>query len=254
MSAAKPEYLYGLHAVAAVLSHRPQQVLELNVKSLKNSPPISRIVAQANDHDIPVKEVSGNILQRLTGDGVHQGVAVLAEPRADLDDSDLEQLLLTKENNLFLVLDSVEDPRNLGACLRVADGAGVSAVIIARSRGARITPLVAKVASGAAESVPCFRVANLARTLKFMGGAGVQIVGAAGDSATSIYDLVVTRNLALVIGHEGSGLRRLTRAGCDVLARIPMRGTVDSLNLSVAAGVMLYEIQQKRHQMNGGDC
>lgn len=212
------------------------------------------MIAQANDHDIPVKEVSGSLLQRLTGDGVHQGVAVLAEARADLDDNDLEQLLLTKDDSLFLVLDSVEDPRNLGACLRVADGAGVSGVIIARSRGARITPLVAKVASGAAESVPCFRVANLARTLKFMGGAGVQIVGAAGDSATSIYDLVVSRNLALVIGQEGSGLRRLTRTCCDVLARIPMRGTVDSLNLSVAAGVMLYEIQQKRNQMDGGDC
>jgi len=254
LKALKPEFLYGLHAVAAVLKFRPHQVRELNVRSGQLSPAVSALVVSAEEAGVAVKKVSTGQLQRVTNDGVHQGVVALAEPRVELDDKDLERLLVQSSDNFFLVLDSVEDPRNLGACLRVADGAGVDAVIIARSRGARITPLVAKVASGAAESVPCYRVANLARTLKFLGAAGVQIVGAAGGSATTIYDLSVAANVALVIGHEGSGLRRLTRDHCDVLARIPMRGTVDSLNLSVAAGVMLYEMQQKRDQLGLRDC
>ncbi|RLA13932.1 MAG: 23S rRNA (guanosine(2251)-2'-O)-methyltransferase RlmB [Gammaproteobacteria bacterium] len=246
MNTIKPEFLYGLHAVAAVLRFRPQQVRELNVKSGQLSPAVTALVKLAEEHRIVVKQISAGQLQRLTNDGVHQGVVALTEPRRDLDDKDLEVLLFESSDNFFLVLDSIDDPRNLGACLRVADGAGVDGVIMARSRGARITPLVAKVSSGAAESVPCYRVANLARTLKFMGAAGVQIVGAAGGSAATIFDLSVSSNVALVIGHEGSGLRRLTRDHCDLLASIPMLGTVDSLNLSVAAGVMLYEIQQKR--------
>lgn len=243
---AKPEYLYGLHAVASVFKYRPNHVLDLQVKAGKSSPAVAAIVARAREHGVAVTETSSGQLRRLTNDGVHQGVVVRAERRRDLDEKALEQRLADHERNFLLVLDGVDDPRNLGACLRVADGAGVDGVIMARSRGASVTPLVAKVASGAAESVPCYRVANLARTLRFIGEAGVQIIGAADESATSVYDIEVDSNTALVIGGEGAGLRQLTRKHCDLMAKIPMHGTVESLNLAVAAGIMLYQIQIKR--------
>ncbi len=250
----KPEYIYGLHAAAAVLAGRPAQVLELCIKPGKQSSAVAQLVILAEQRSIEVKEVSSSQLRRITHDGVHQGVAVLALLRNDLDDKALEQRLIHSDDNLFLILDEIDDPRNLGACLRVADGAGATGVVVARSRGARITPLAAKVASGAAEFVPCYRVANLARALRLMSAAGVQIIGAAGNSDTTIYDLDAASNIALVIGHEGSGLRRLTRDHCDQLVSIPMNGTVDSLNLSVAAGVMLYEIRRKRGLSAQDDC
>ncbi len=151
---AKPEYLYGLHAVASVFKFRPDHVLDLQVKAGKSSPAVAAIVAKAREHGVAVTETSSGQLRRLTNDGVHQGVVVRAERRRDLDEKALEQRLADHERNFLLVLDGVDDPRNLGACLRVADGAGVDGVIMARSRGASVTPLVAKVASGAAESVP----------------------------------------------------------------------------------------------------
>lgn len=250
----KPEYLYGIHAVTAVLEYRPQQVMELNVRHGERSTGVSSLVEKARQQGISISEVSPSQLKRFSTDGVHQGVAALVEPRPDLADSDLETFLLDDRSKFFLVLDTVDDPRNLGACLRVADGAGVDAVVIARSRGANITPLVAKVACGAAESVACYRVANLARALGLMAAAGVQIVGASGGEQQSVYDIDVAVDTALVVGHEGSGLRRLTRNHCDQLASLPMRGAVDSLNVSVAAGVMLYEIQRKREQLPASDC
>ncbi|MBL4622835.1 MAG: 23S rRNA (guanosine(2251)-2'-O)-methyltransferase RlmB [Immundisolibacteraceae bacterium] len=250
----KTEFLYGLHPLQALLEYRPEQVKELAVRKGKRSSAQEALVAQARTAGIKVAEVSADQLNRNTGNGVHQGVMAEAEQRPDLGDTELEQVLANSSELLFLILDSVEDPRNLGACLRVADGAGVDGVIIARSRGARLTPLVAKVASGAAESVPCYRVANLARTLKFMADVGVQLVGAADEGADSLYDLKPEQITALVIGHEGSGLRHLTRQHCSELVAIPMLGTVESLNLSVAAGVMLYEIQRKRLKLNVNNC
>ena len=250
----KTEFLYGLHPLEAVLKKRPEQVKELSVRKGKRSAQQEALVALARTAAIKVSEVTADQLNRQTGNGVHQGVMAEVEQRPDLGDGELEQVLASSTQLLFLILDSVEDPRNLGACLRVADGAGVDGVIIARSRGARLTPLVAKVASGAAESVPCYRVANLARTLKFMGDVGVQLVGAADEEADSLYDLEPEQMTALVIGHEGSGLRHLTRQHCSELAAIPMLGTVESLNLSVAAGVMLYEIQRKRLKLAVNNC
>ena len=250
----KTEFLYGLHSVEALIKHRAHQVKALSVRSGKRSGAQEALVGQAREADVAVVEVSADVLNRRSGNGVHQGVMAEAQQRPELGDPELENVLANSSTLLFLVLDSVEDPRNLGACLRVADGAGVDGVIIARSRGARLTPLVAKVASGAAESVPCYRVANLARTLKFMSDVGVHLVGAADGEAESLYELEPEPMSALVIGHEGSGLRQLTRQHCHQLASIPMMGTVESLNLSVAAGVMLYEIQRKRSKVAVNDC
>ena len=250
----KTEFIYGLHSVAALIKHRPEQVKELSVRSGKRSAAQESLASLARDAGVQVIDVSSDLLNRRSGNGVHQGVFAEALQRPEFGDSELEQVLANSTELLFLVLDSVEDPRNLGACLRVADGAGVDGVIIARSRGARLTPLVAKVASGAAESVPCYRVANLARTLKFMSDVGVQLVGAADEEAESLYDVETEKLTALVVGHEGSGLRQLTRQHCQQLASIPMLGTVESLNLSVAAGVMLYEIQRKRTKMGVNNC
>ena len=150
------------------------------------------------------------------------------------------------ENPLILVVDSIEDPRNFGACLRTADGAGVNLVVSGRSRGVDMTPVVSKVASGAAETLPMARVANLARFLKALRDAGVWIVGTDGTADTLVYDANLTGALALVMGGEGKGMRRLTREHCDVLVRLPMQGSVSSLNVSVAAGVCLYEAVRQR--------
>ena len=149
---------------------------------------------------------------------------------------------------LFLVLDHVQDPHNLGACLRTADAAGVRGVIITKDQAAGLSPVVAKVASGAAEAVPLYRVTNLARTLQWLKEAGLWIVGAAGEAPRSVFETDLNLPMALVMGAEGKGMRRLTRESCDLLVKIPMAGTVESLNVSVATGVLLFEAVRQRSQ------
>ncbi len=240
---------YGIHAVEALFQRRRADVRELMVLEGSRVTAVNELKQRAHRHAIKVTEVSAAKLKRVSGDGVHQGVVAMGLPRPEFSERSLEQMLAADKEWFFLVLDGVDDPRNLGASLRVADGAGVDGVIIGRNRGARITPLVAKVASGAAETVPCIRVANLARTLRFLREAGVFILGADGSAEVTIYDSTAGRSLALVIGSEGKGLRRLTREQCDQLVSIPMHGSVSSLNLSVASAVMLYELRRQRDQL-----
>ena len=204
------------------------------------------LVKLAGSHAVRIITVDAQRLDGLTGNARHQGVAarvLAAKPRHDLDDV-VENI---SGPALLLVLDGVQDPHNLGACLRVADAFGVHAVIAPKDRAVGITPVVSKVASGAAETVPYIAVTNLARALRELKERGIWIVGADEAATTSLYDAKLSGALAWVFGAEGEGMRRLTREHCDELVRIPMSGTVESLNVSVASGVCLGETVRQRH-------
>jgi len=241
-------HVFGLHAVAALLEHEPGRVTRLWALASRKDARLSRLVELARKRGVPVNESSRVELDGLVQGARHQGVvAVYAGEAAPLAEPDLEVILdAVLGPPLLLVLDGVQDPHNLGACLRSADGAGVHAVVVPRDRAVGLTPVVRKVASGAAESVPLVQVTNLARTLRGLQDRGLQIVGTAGDAGQSIFDADLTGPLAFVMGGEGSGLRRLTREVCDGLVRVPMAGLVESLNVSVAAGVCLYEVVRQR--------
>jgi len=242
------DIIYGLHAVRHALQHSSQSVLEIWVQDNRQSAKdIIRLLETAAGV-ASVQAVPRQTLDRLTQFGRHQGIAVRMR-RGRFSAQDLDSLLLTAatmELPLYLVLDGIQDPHNLGACLRTADAVAVTAVILPKDRAVGMTPTVAKVASGAVESVSVVEVPNLARALRQLQEAGVWIVGATGDAENSIYQTDLHRPLALVLGAEGTGLRENTRKHCDMLAHIPMAGTVASLNVSVAAAVCLYEAVRQR--------
>jgi len=245
---AEIEYVYGLHAVEGLLEKTPARVALLNVAAGRDDRRIRQVLRQADAAGIPVRQLPRAELDALLPDASHQGViASLHGAAPELHEQDLPAFLeALTEPAFLLVLDGVQDPHNLGACLRSADAAGVQAVIVPRDRAARITPVVRKVACGAAESVPVFSVTNLARTLRLLKQAGIWLYGASDDAEGGLYDTDLSGPLALVLGAEGKGLRRLTREHCDHLVAIPMAGQVDSLNVSVAAGVLLFEARRQR--------
>lgn len=236
------EIIYGLHSARHALQHSPDSVLEMWVQdNKKESQAIRELVKVAGS--LAVQYASKQTLDKLAQYGRHQGV-VLRKRKGKKAADDLDTLLNNIDTNvlpLFLVLDGVQDPHNLGACLRTADAAGVKAVIIPKARTASLTATVSKVASGAAENVPLIEVTNLARTLREMQEAGIWIIGTADDVPDRIYQVDLNRPLALVMGGEGEGLRENTRKHCDVLVSIPMAGIVESLNVSVASGICLFE-------------
>ncbi|HSG89018.1 MAG TPA: 23S rRNA (guanosine(2251)-2'-O)-methyltransferase RlmB [Pseudomonadales bacterium] len=210
----------------------------------------NELEAMAREHDIPVQRVAAEELDRLDL-GAHQGVvAEVTGGRGPGDEADLEtlldELLGRGEAPLLLVLEGVTDPRNLGACLRSVDAAGAHAVVVPRSRTAPLTAAARKTASGAAETVPLIGVANLARTLAWLTQRGLQLVGLAGEGDRAPWELDLTGGCALILGAEGEGLRRLTRERCDTLVALPMAGSVESLNVSVAAGIALFEVVRQR--------
>ncbi|MEZ5542766.1 MAG: 23S rRNA (guanosine(2251)-2'-O)-methyltransferase RlmB [Pseudomonadota bacterium] len=243
----RPEHVYGMHAVAALLATRPTAVAALAIVGGGDTRRAA-LLAQAQAAGISVERVSRKALdQRLPGIN-HQGV--LATVRGDglaLDEQALPALLAALgEPALLLVLDGVQDPHNLGACLRSADAAGVHAVILPRDRATGITPVVHKVACGAVQALPVVTVTNLARCLRTLRAAGIWLYGASDSAPQPVYAADLTGPLALVLGGEGGGLRRLTRELCDFEVAIPMAGTVSSLNVSVAAGVLLFEAVRQR--------
>lgn len=244
---ARSELIYGVHAVRALIERSPDAVLELWVLAGAHNPAHAPILAAAAGHDIRPQPAPRATLDRLSGGGRHQGVVARCRPREVQQAVELPPLLEGDlRDALFLVLDGVEDPHNLGACLRVADAAGVRAVIRPQHRGTGLTAAAAKVASGAAETVPLIAVNNLARALAQMKEAGVWLIGAAAEAEKTLYDVDLTGPIAWVMGGEGEGLRRLTRELCDALARIPMTGTVASLNVSVSTGICLFETRRQR--------
>lgn len=243
----KRHFVFGLHAVHAVLERAPERVLELFMAEPRDdarSRALRELAVQAGVH---VHAVDGAALGKLVGEVVHQGAVAAVRPLPSWDENHLiEALSQLREAPLLLVLDGVTDPHNLGACLRTAEGAGAHGVIIPRDRAAAVDAVVRKVAAGAAEFVPVATVTNLARTLDLLKARGVWVAGTDADAQQSLYAADLNRPLALVLGAEGSGMRRLTRDKCDFLVRIPMAGRLESLNVSVAAGVLLFEARRQR--------
>ena len=237
--------LYGFHAVTVRLKTAPESVVEVHLDTQRRDARMRQFAERAAAAGAKVVDCDDARLSRLAGNDRHQGVVALVRPlaaRHSLDDI-LDE---ASTSPLVLALDGVTDPHNLGACLRVADGAGAHAVIAPKDHAVGVNATVAKVASGAAETVPYLMVTNLARTLNELKERDIRIVGTSDDAAQTIYDLDLSGPLCLVIGAEGKGLRQLTRNTCDVLVRIPMQGAVESLNVSVAAGVCLYEVLRQR--------
>lgn len=238
--------VYGLHAVMA-LFERQRPVQQLWIQDSRHDARLESLLAQAAQRDVSVQRVSREKLDELAGNGRHQGVVAQADAARAGDEDDLKAFVGALRSPAFLlVLDGVQDPHNLGACLRSANAAGVQAVITPRDRAAELTPVVRKAAAGAAEMTPFFQVTNLARTLRWLKQQNIWLVGLAAEADQPLYQLDMKGPLALVLGAEGSGLRRLSKAECDFLAHIPMAGGVESLNVSVATGVALFEALRQR--------
>ncbi len=243
----REDLIYGIHTIEQLLNSKPEQFLELHVQDTTDNASLLALVTLAKKMGLMVNKVSKKQLDQWLPDINHQGVAAKVRLQPLLTQDDLADLInAAKKPPLFLILDGIQDPHNLGACLRTADAAGVTAVIIPKDRSVGLTPVVRKVASGAAETVPVVQVTNLVRTLEELKKLGVWIMGTSLQTTQSLYQVDLKGPVAIVLGAEGTGLRRLTEEHCDILMQIPMMGVVESLNVSVAAGVCLYEVIRQR--------
>jgi 23S rRNA (guanosine2251-2'-O)-methyltransferase len=244
------ELIYGLHAVEAAIRNQPENVLQIFVQQGRNDNRIKKILSLARNSGLSVQVISNDSLKEKCPRARHQGV--VAEIRRSKSSTVSLDKILEKENLLLLVLDEVQDPHNIGACLRTADAVGVDAVIVSKNRSPALTPVIRNVASGAAETVPYIMVSNLARALDQMKQQNIWLIGTSGDAQQTIYgasnNLTANQSVALVMGSEGRGMRRLTREACDELVSIPMQGSVESLNISVATAVCLYEIRRQQQE------
>ena len=243
---AQQEWLYGIHAIEAVMEREPERLIELYILKGRDDKPVNNMVSQARQFGISVQFCQRKALDEKVNGEQHQGVVARARPGKQYDESDLDRIVADSAKPFLLILDGVTDPHNLGACLRTADAAGIDAIVVPKDNSVALTPVVRKVASGAADLVPLVQVTNLARTLRQLQDAGVWIIGTAGEAQQSLYDCKMLGPVALVMGAEGKGMRRLTREHCDELIKLPMAGTVSSLNVSVATGICLYEIVRQR--------
>lgn len=240
------EIVFGIHAVTHLLQRSPERVKELYIQQGRNDEKFQSIVNLAYKNSINIQGVKKTFLDDKAK-GNHQGVAARAKPVQAKGEHDLFAMLDEQTTPAFLlILDSVTDPHNLGACLRSCDAAGIQGVIAPKDKAVGLTATVSKVACGAAESVPFYQVTNLARTMKELQQRGVWLYGTAGEASSSIYETDLTGPMAIVMGAEGKGLRRLTREACDHLVHIPMAGEVSSLNVSVATGICLFEALRQR--------
>ena len=241
------QFIFGLHAVRVALKYDPGSVREVWLDSDRRDRRIQDLRRQLEGRPVKIHAANRSELDRLSAGQQHQGVVARYEGPAPLGEKDLGDLLdALSEPPFLLVLDQVQDPQNLGACLRTADAAGVHAVVAPRDNAVGLTPTVHKVASGAARTIPFIQVTNLARCLRALKERGVWLVGLAGEGEQTLYQADLAGPLALVMGAEDTGLRRLSREHCDFLVRIPMRGQVESLNVSVATGVALFEALRQR--------
>jgi 23S rRNA (guanosine2251-2'-O)-methyltransferase len=240
------ETIYGVHAVRVMLERHPERVNTVRLAERRDDPRVREIDELARRNCRPVQRVDAHALKQMLGDVAHQGVAADITPLPLWTEDELLVALQTAEHPLLLALDGVQDPHNLGACLRTADACGAVAVIVPRDRAAQLTPTVRKVAVGAAETTPVVAVTNLVRTLRLLKEAGLWVVGADAEGARLPHEVDLTGGVVLVMGGEGSGLRHLTQQTCDWMVRLPQLGTVESLNVSVAAGMLLYEAVRQR--------
>jgi 23S rRNA (guanosine2251-2'-O)-methyltransferase len=240
------ELIYGLHAVQSLLKRHPERVLELRLAERRDDPRVRAIEALAREQGTKVVRVDAQTLHKALGDVAHQGVAADVLPLTPWSEDDLVTALAQAHKPLVLALDGVQDPHNLGACLRTADACGALAVMVPKDRAANLSPVVRKVAAGAAESVPLVTVTNLVRTLKLLKEADLWVTGADAEATQTASEVDFTGGTVLVLGAEGAGLRQLTRQTCDYMVRLPQLGFVESLNVSVAAGMLLYEVVRQR--------
>ena len=241
------DLLFGIHAVESALQHDAANIIELFIESGSHNARLKELSETAREAGVKPHARDKAALDRMTGGARHQGAVARYRAPAARTESELTALVeAAGREALLLVLDGVTDPHNLGACLRSADAAGVTAVIAPKDKAVGITPTVRTASAGAADRVPFFSVTNLARTLKALKEQGVWLVGLAGDSDDDFYRVDLVGPVALVMGSEGEGMRRLTREACDFVARIPMRGSVESLNVSVSTGVALFEALRQR--------
>lgn len=240
------ETIYGLHPVRVMLERHPEQVAAVRIAARRDDPRMREIEDLARRNRVPVERVGAEALRRQARQKPHQGVVADVLPRPPWSEREMLDALQRVERPILLALDGVQDPHNLGACLRSADACGALAVIVPRDRAAHVTPVVRKVAAGAAETTPVAIVTNLMRTLKLLKNAGLWVVGADADGPRRSHEVDLTGGTVLVLGAEGEGLRHLTRKSCDWIVRLPQLGAVESLNVSVAAGMLLYEAVRQR--------
>ncbi len=242
--------IYGLHAVRVMLQKHPERVTSVRVAERRDDPRSCEIDELARQRQIPVQRVDARVFKQTLGDVAHQGVVAEIRPLAPWTEDDLltavQAAAQRSEAPVILALDGVQDPHNLGACLRTADACGALAVIVPRDRAAHVTPVVRKVAVGAAETTPVVMVTNLVRTLKLLKDAGLWVIGADAEGPKRADEVDLKGAVVLVLGAEGAGLRHLTRQSCDWMVRLPQLGAVESLNVSVAAGMLLYEAVRQR--------
>jgi 23S rRNA (guanosine2251-2'-O)-methyltransferase len=246
LSSQRTELVYGPHAVRALLTRHPQRVLRVLLLHGRHDARSDEIERLARSADRTVERVEARQLQARLGQAVHQGIVAEVVPLVAWSEEQLLEALAESVDPLLLALDGVQDPHNLGACLRTADACGVLAVIVPRDRAAPLNATVRKVAAGAAETTPVAAVTNLARTLGLLKGAGLWIVGAHAHGPQQAHEIDLSGPRVLVLGAEGAGLRQLTQRHCDWLVRLPSLGAVESLNVSVATGMLLYEALRQR--------
>ncbi|HHX8265351.1 TPA: 23S rRNA (guanosine(2251)-2'-O)-methyltransferase RlmB [Vibrio diabolicus] len=240
------EFIYGIHAVKAVLEREPERFIEAYVLKGRQDDRLMPILNDLQVCGVSIQQMTRKTLDDKARGANHQGIIARVKPAKQLNENDIDDILAQHESPLLLVLDGVTDPHNLGACLRNADAAGAAAIIVPKDRSAPMNATVSKVACGAAEVVPLIRVTNLARTMRTLQEKGIWFVGTAGEATHDIYQAKLTGPLAIVMGAEGEGMRRLTRETCDDLIKIPMAGSVSSLNVSVASGICLFEAVRQR--------
>lgn len=244
------ELVFGLHAINALIKRSPERFIEMWLLKGREDERLLPVINLARKHGIPCQFVNRKVLDDKSSGEQHQGIIARVTPGKTYTEADLEDIVIQAEQQgqppFLLILDGVTDPHNLGACLRNADAAGVQAIVVPKDNAARITATVRKVAVGAAETVPLVQVTNLVRTMKALQQMGLWIIGTAGEAEQCIYDVKLSGPMALVMGAEGKGMRRLTRETCDQLVKLPMAGSVSSLNVSVASGICLFEIVRQR--------
>ncbi|MGQ3889587.1 23S rRNA (guanosine(2251)-2'-O)-methyltransferase RlmB [Legionella sp. CNM-1927-20] len=241
------QIMYGMHAVTALLKQGQRPIRKLLFNMERRDQRLQQLLNLAMERRIPIERLTAQQMNQRFAQFTHQGVVAYVDALPIFSENDLSSLLhKSKKPPLLLILDAITDPHNLGACLRTADATGVDFIILPKDKSASLTPVVSKVACGAAETIPLVRVTNLVRSLEFLKQEGVWIYGAAGEANKTIYSLDFKLPIALIFGAEGQGMRRLTREHCDELFSIPMLGNVESLNVSVAAGVSLYEVVRQR--------
>jgi 23S rRNA (guanosine2251-2'-O)-methyltransferase len=243
---AKPCIVHGINAVLTMLRRGTNRIEAVYLQEDLGVNRMARLADQLANSPVEIRRCNADELERMVGTAKHQGVAALIHVLAPMKEAEAREHVQNLTDPLILVLDGIQDPRNFGACLRTAEAAGVDLVVVARNRNVGFTPVVSKVASGAAELQPVAQVGNLVRFIDFLKGQGIWLIGADADAPGTLFEAKLTGPVAAVIGSEGGGLRRLTRERCDLLVRLPMHGAVESLNVSVATGICLYECLRQR--------